>query len=110
MKVLADLKDDSELQKAILWNFTPEQNFRSVEIRDQADLDNETKRREAQAGYYFFIDLWNVLPGLFLFENRPDGTGGVAAGPIGAVAGHREFEMAPTTVNDIKQHIRDILG
>jgi hypothetical protein len=85
MKTLSDIIGDSELQKRILWDLTPEEIFRSVEIRGQADLDNEINRREALTGYYFYIDVSNLTPRLVLFENRADGTGGV----VGEIKGLR---------------------
>lgn len=77
MKTLKDIQKDTELKQRILWNMTPQENFNPVEIRSQEDLEKVQRDAETRAGYYFFIDVWNMAPRLCLFENRPDGSGGI---------------------------------
>ncbi|MGE5444549.1 MAG: DVU0772 family protein [Ignavibacteriales bacterium] len=77
MKTLKDIQKDIELRKRILWHMTPQENFSEVEIKSQEDLKKAQRDAEARAGYYFFIDVWDMAPRLCLFENRPDGSGEV---------------------------------
>ena len=68
------MKFKEAIKKGIRWDLTPELSAINEMIESQEDLDRVNKRIKEQAGYYFYIDIWNCSPSLAIGEN--DETGG----------------------------------
>lgn len=70
---LADIKP---LASQIRWGMTPQSaGYGPIAITSQADLDMYKAMLAANAGYYFYIDVWDCQARLALMHNLPEGGG-----------------------------------
>jgi len=44
-------------------------------METQEEAEQITKQLQERVGYYFYIDVRNLQPALYLYENYPDGSG-----------------------------------
>lgn len=71
---LIDIRNEPEIVKNIRWDLTPEKIFAPREMRSEADLERIEQENREQAGYYFYIDVWNMKASLALMHVKPDGS------------------------------------
>ncbi|MER3445621.1 MAG: hypothetical protein C4291_01765 [Candidatus Dadabacteria bacterium] len=75
MKTLDDIRQDKALQSQIYWDMKPRERIRRTETETQGEAEQITKQLQDRVGYYFYIDVRNLQPALYLYENYPDGSG-----------------------------------
>lgn len=75
MKTLDDIRQDKDIQSQIHWDMKPRERVQRVKRETEEDMAQVRKLLEARVGYYFYIDVMNHYPGLYLYENYPDGSG-----------------------------------
>jgi hypothetical protein len=70
---LEDLKGEK-----IRWDLTPQkylEELNGVVIESWEDIERLKKLLKERVGKYFYIDVWNCTPCLFLMDNDEDGNG-----------------------------------
>ncbi len=75
MKTLDDIRQDKSLQSQIHWDMKPRERIRRTGMETQEEAEQITKQLQERVGYYFYIDVRNLQPALYLYENYPDGSG-----------------------------------
>ena len=75
MKTLEDIRQDKALQSQIHWDMKPRERIRRTGMETQEEAEEIAKQLQARVGYYFYIDVRNFQPALYLYENYPDGSG-----------------------------------
>ena len=75
MKTLEDIRRDKDLQSQIHWDMKPRERVRRTRIETEEEMAQIEKQLQARVGYYFYIDVRNLQPVLYLYENYPDGSG-----------------------------------
>jgi len=75
MKTLDDIRLDKALQSQIHWDMKPRERIRRTGMETQEEMERIEKQLQARIGYYFYIDVRNRQPVLYLYENYPDGSG-----------------------------------
>ncbi len=73
MRTLADIKSDPAIMLHLHWDMTPEQIFQPRMIQSKEDLDRLDRLHKEQAGFFFYIDVWNCKASLALMHTLPDG-------------------------------------
>lgn len=73
-RTLEDIRNDKEMVKNIRWDMTPEKVFTPRTVQTQDDIERLRKDITDQAGYYFYIDVWNCQARLALMHLKPDGS------------------------------------
>src|SRR3970282_1197431 len=75
MKTLEDIRRDKDLQSKSHWDIKPRERVRRTRIETEEEMAQIEKQLQARVGYYFYIDVRNLQPVLYLYENYPDGSG-----------------------------------
>src|SRR5581483_475936 len=75
MKTLDDIRQDKSLQSQIHWDMKPRERIRRTGMETQEEAEQITKQLQERVGYYFYIDVRNLQPALYLYENYPDVSG-----------------------------------
>ena len=75
MKTLEDIRQDKDLQSQIHWDMKTRERIRRTGKETQEEAEQIGKQLQARVGYYFYIDVRNLRPALYLYENYPDGSG-----------------------------------
>jgi hypothetical protein len=75
MKTLDDIRQDKSLQSQIHWEMKPRERIRRTGAETQEEMERIKEQLQARVGYYFYIDVRNLQPALYLYENYPDGSG-----------------------------------
>lgn len=71
---LEDLRNRPEIVKDIRWDITPEKVFTPQTIQTQEDIERLERENREQAGYYFYVDVWNCRAFLALMHVKQDGS------------------------------------
>ncbi len=75
MKTLDDIKQDKDLQSRIHWDMKPREKIRRSGSETEEQMKEIQKLLKARVGCYFYIEVRNRVPALYLYENYPDGSG-----------------------------------
>ena len=67
------MKFKEAIKKGIRWDLTPELSAINEMIESQEDMDRIKKRIKEQAGFYFYIDVWDCSASLAICENDEQG-------------------------------------
>jgi hypothetical protein len=62
----------------IRWDLTPQkyiEGLNAVEIKSQEDIEKLNRLFRERAGKFFYIDVWNCTPRLFIMDNDEEGVG-----------------------------------
>jgi len=74
MTTFEDIRNNTEIVKNIRWDLTPEKVFAPRTVQTQDDIERLHKDQTEQAGYYFYIDVWNCQARLALMHVRANGS------------------------------------
>lgn len=74
MKTLNDIRQDKALKSQIHWDMKPRQRIRRRGMETPEEEKQITKQLQDRVEYYFYIDVRNLQPALYLYENYPDGS------------------------------------
>lgn len=71
-----DIRSDKSILDNIRFlNITPEKYLSQCMINSQEDFKNYLRRIKGDAGYYFYINVWDCRARLALMQVKPDGRG-----------------------------------
>lgn len=73
MRTLENIRNNPAIMLHLHWDMTPEQIFQPRTIQSKEDLERLDKLHREQAGFYFYVDVWNCGASLALMQVRPDG-------------------------------------
>jgi hypothetical protein len=62
----------------IRWDLTPQkyiEGVNTIEIESQEDIERLNRLLKERVGKYFYIDVWNCTPRLFVMDNDRNGVG-----------------------------------
>lgn len=74
MRTLEDIHKNPAILQHLHWDLTPEQVFTPRAIQSKEDFELLDKVHKEQAGFYFYIDVWNCKASLALMHVKPDGS------------------------------------
>ncbi len=59
----------------IRWDLTPQDTGQSFEITSQEDFERMMDEMKRKAGWYFYVDVWNLSASLHIAHNTENGSG-----------------------------------
>ncbi len=74
MRTLQDIKNNPAIMLHLHWDLTPEQIFQPRMIRSKEDIERLDELHIEQAGFYFYVDVWNCSASLALMHVKTDGS------------------------------------
>lgn len=74
MRTLEEIAKNPAILQHLHWELTPEDIFTPRTIQSKEDLEMLDRLHEEQAGFYFYIDVWNGKARLALMHVMPDGS------------------------------------
>lgn len=74
MSTLEEIRNNTVIVKNIRWDLTLEKVFAPRTVQTQDDIERLWNDQKEQAGYYFYVDVWNCRARLALMHLKPDGS------------------------------------
>jgi len=70
-----DIIASEEILDHLRWDMTPERYMAPRKVTGDEDLTRYVQELREQAGYYFYVDVWNCQAHLALMHVKEDGSG-----------------------------------